>query len=78
MPAEPVLPPEAVQQIFAPFWQAQRSDKRGLGLGLSIARSIVEAHGGRIGVDSTVGAGCEFWFTIPSTDAATTTANGNS
>jgi signal transduction histidine kinase len=72
----PGIPPEAVQQIFAPFWQAQRSDKRGLGLGLSIARSIVEAHGGRIGVDSTVGAGCEFWFTIPSTQAATaSTAN---
>ena len=65
----PGIPGDVLQQIFAPFWQAQRSDRRGLGLGLSIARSIVEAHGGRIGVDSELGAGCEFWFTVPAAPA---------
>ena len=61
----PGIPRDVIQHIFAPFWQATRSDRRGLGLGLSIARSIIEAHGGRIGVDSDPGSGCEFWFTIP-------------
>ena len=61
----PGIPSGQLDQIFAKFWQAKSSDRRGLGLGLSIAKSIVEAHGGRIGVESTVGKGTEFWFTLP-------------
>jgi len=59
------IPPEQLERIFGRFWQAKPSDRRGLGLGLTIAKSIVEAHGGRIGVYSTVGKGTEFWFTLP-------------
>ena len=56
---------EQLPHIFGRFWQAQRTDRRGLGLGLAIARGIVEAHGGSISVESRVGAGSRFAFTIP-------------
>ncbi|MDB4912529.1 MAG: hypothetical protein JWM95_173 [Gemmatimonadetes bacterium] len=45
----PGIPPEQLEKIFGPFWQARRADSRGIGLGLTIARGIVEAHGGRSG-----------------------------
>lgn len=61
----PGITPEQMQRIFGRFWQARPSDRRGLGLGLTIAKSIVEAHGGHIGADSRPGEGTEFWFTIP-------------
>jgi signal transduction histidine kinase len=51
--------------LFDNFWQAQRNDNRGVGLGLAIAKSVVEAHGGRIWCDSTVGRGTTFSFTLP-------------
>ncbi|MDB4913962.1 MAG: hypothetical protein JWM95_1606, partial [Gemmatimonadetes bacterium] len=56
------IPPEQLEKIFGPFWQARRADSRGIGLGLTIAKGIVEAHGGTIGVDSEVGVGTKFWF----------------
>jgi signal transduction histidine kinase len=59
------ISPDQMQRIFGRFWQARPSDRRGLGLGLTIAKSIVEAHGGRIGAESRPGEGTEFWFTIP-------------
>jgi signal transduction histidine kinase len=57
------IPPEQLAEIFSRFWQADRMDTRGLGLGLSIAKGIIEAHEERIGVESRVGEGTEFWFT---------------
>ncbi|HUF13513.1 MAG TPA: ATP-binding protein [Longimicrobiales bacterium] len=62
----PGIPEDQLPQIFGRFWQARRTDRRGLGLGLAIARGIVEAHGGTIHVDSAPGAGSTFAFTIPS------------
>jgi signal transduction histidine kinase/DNA-binding NarL/FixJ family response regulator len=61
----PGIPPEQVPHIFGAFWQARHADRRGLGLGLSIARGLVEAHGGRIWVESEPGRGATFVFTLP-------------
>lgn len=61
----PGIPPERVSQIFQSFWQAHEDDRRGIGLGLAISRHIVDAHNGRIGVESDLGGGSEFWFTVP-------------
>jgi PAS domain S-box-containing protein len=54
-----------VPRLFERYFQAPRLLRAGSGLGLYIAKGIVEAHGGEIGVDSEVGQGAEFWFTVP-------------
>jgi signal transduction histidine kinase len=61
----PGIPPEQLPHIFGRFWQANARDRRGVGLGLPIAKGIVEAHGGRIWVESKPGAGSTFYFTLP-------------
>ncbi len=61
----PGIRPEDLQRLWRRLWQAEPGDRRGMGLGLTIARAIAEAHGGEIGVDSTMGAGSTFWFTLP-------------
>jgi signal transduction histidine kinase len=60
----PGMSREQLPHVFERFWRASRS-KEGLGLGLSIAREIVEAQGGRIWVESSPGAGSTFFFTLP-------------
>ena len=67
----PGIPPEQVEHLFDQFWQARKNDKRGVGLGLTIAKGIVEAHGGRIWCHSVVGAGSTFSFTLPAASPAT-------
>jgi signal transduction histidine kinase len=62
------IAPEHLPQLFERFYQVDSSTTReegGVGLGLSIANAIVKAHGGTIGVTSTLGAGSTFWFTLP-------------
>lgn len=56
---------EELPHVFERFWQANRSQRAGAGLGLAIAKGIVEAHGGHIGVDSVKGIGSTFFFTLP-------------
>jgi PAS domain S-box-containing protein len=57
--------PEHLPHVFDPFWQAGRAGRVGAGLGLSIAKGIIEAHGGRIWVESERGRGSSFHFTLP-------------
>jgi signal transduction histidine kinase len=66
------------QQVWGDFWQANKGDKRGIGLGLTIAKSIVEAHGGRVGVHSKLGEGTEFWFTVPAATVQSESADKRS
>lgn len=58
--------------IFDRFWQVHRTRRGGAGLGLAIAKGIVEAHGGSITVTSELGAGTTFSFTLPTADAVAT------
>ena len=67
----PGIPADVQPMLFERFWQARDGDHRGVGLGLAIAKGIVEAHGGRIWVESAPGAGSTFSFTIPVTGTAT-------
>jgi PAS domain S-box-containing protein len=59
----PGIAEEALPHLFEPFWQAGRTE--GAGLGLAIVKGIVEAHGGRIWVESQLGHGTTFIFTVP-------------
>jgi signal transduction histidine kinase len=60
----PGVPPEYQQTIFDKYVRVPGGPASGAGLGLYIAREIVRAHGGEIGVDSAPGRGATFWFTV--------------
>jgi len=59
------IAPEYQPRLFEKFYRVPGSAPGGAGLGLSIVRDVVEAHGGRVGVQSTPGAGATFWIELP-------------
>lgn len=61
------IPEEQLESIFERFRQVNRFDRRGHGLGLHISRCLIEAHGGRIWAESSLGNGSTFHFTLPCT-----------
>ncbi|MES1210202.1 MAG: HAMP domain-containing sensor histidine kinase, partial [Pseudomonadota bacterium] len=61
----PGIPPELIPHLFQRYVQDKRTARRGRGLGLYICRGIVQAHGGAIWVDTAVGRGSTFFFTVP-------------
>jgi signal transduction histidine kinase len=69
----PGISPEHLARVFERFYRAETSQSRpgtvrGSGLGLAIAKSIVESHGGEIGVSSELGNGATFWADLPVTN----------
>lgn len=76
----PGIPPDDLPHVFDRFWRADRGRARsqgGAGLGLTIARQLVLAHGGTIGVESEPGKGACFWFTLPVAQAPVTSTTIN-
>jgi signal transduction histidine kinase len=70
----PGIPPEHLLHVFERFYRADSAPpkpgmSRGSGLGLAIAKSIVESHGGEIGVSSQVSNGTTFWADFPVAEA---------
>jgi signal transduction histidine kinase len=61
----PGIPAEHLQHVFDRFWKLETEGKKGTGLGLFIAKGIVEAHGGSISVESEPGSGTTFSFALP-------------
>ena len=61
---------DKLETIFDRYTQLHAADRRGLGLGLFIAKSIIQGHGGRIWAESTPGQGSTFYFTVPSPAAS--------
>ena len=73
----PGLTPEEQARAFERFWRADASrsrDRGGSGLGLTIARHVIEAQGGVIGVESEPGQGARFWFMLPGVQVAANSA----
>lgn len=60
----PGVSPADRARLFDRFWQARVADLRGVGLGLPITKAIVEAHGGRVWVESELGVGSRFYFSL--------------
>jgi signal transduction histidine kinase/DNA-binding response OmpR family regulator len=68
---------EDLTHIFERYWQSPTDHKNGAGLGLAIAKGLIEAHGRQLNVESVVGSGSSFWFTIPVTNGDVLQHYGN-
>ena len=64
----PGIPEADLPRVFEPYWQAESTARQGAGIGLKIAKGLVEAHGGRIWVESKMGEGTTFSFALPVAD----------
>jgi len=68
----PGISKEQLGRLFDRFWQGTKGDRRGAGLGLTICRAIIEAHGGSIWAESAPGEGTTLYFTVPTAAGAPT------
>lgn len=73
----PGISPEHLGHVFDRYWQGDKRDRRGAGLGLAICKGLVEAHGGRIWAESQLGRGSVFSFTVPIAAANEDTPRGH-
>jgi signal transduction histidine kinase/DNA-binding CsgD family transcriptional regulator len=64
----PGISPDDQRRIFGAWVRGQSTESGGLGLGLNIVQNLVQQQGGRVGVESTLGQGATFWFTLPAAD----------
>jgi signal transduction histidine kinase len=70
------IPAAMLEAVFERFWQAGQNDRRGMGLGLYISKSLVDAHRGRIWAESELGQGTRVYFTLPVADAPKAVSKG--
>ena len=63
------IPAQELPRVFDRYWQSSRTDREGAGLGLAIAKGIVETHGGKIWIESQAGEGTTASFTLPFSDS---------
>jgi signal transduction histidine kinase/DNA-binding NarL/FixJ family response regulator len=68
---------EDLRHIFDWYWQSPKGPRKGAGLGLAIAKGLIEAHSSRLNVDSVPGTGSSFWFTVPAANGHGLAHNGN-
>jgi signal transduction histidine kinase len=71
------IPSDDLKHVFERYWQSPTKQHNGAGLGLAIAKGLLEAHDSRLNVESVVGSGSKFWFTLPVTNGKGLSHNGN-